>query len=168
MKKHTLKLSTNSCPFNAAQQLGLSFGADAFAKRTYQSTAVVYNKLNPDNESNHLSLRDAIALTELTNNDAIIEALCLQRGGVFVKLPENVACDEELSDQVMLLTEQLGLVMGDIRKAREDGIIDGNEFNDISANITKTIKEALALNAVVKGQVRELQPAHTHRVITKG
>lgn len=166
MAKLTLKKSSFSCPYQALRHVGLAYGAERFANETYQSVAVVYNKLNPDNESNHPSLRDVIALTDKSNDTSIIEALCHHFGGVFVKVPDQVCCDEELSDQVCRASEEMGAVMGEIRQAREDGIIDPQEYEQITQRIATAIKEALALKAVVKAQVRDF-PKHRTPVIQK-
>lgn len=166
MAKHTLKPGAYSCPLIAAHQVGHSYGVEKFADDTYQSRGAMYNKLNPDNDSNHLYLRDAILLTEKANNDAILEAWCQQRGGVFVRLPDAVACDEELSDQLMRVSEELGAALGEIRNARADGVIDREEFERIKARLMNTITEALALETVVAGQVRDL-PRHPSVVIGK-
>ncbi|MDP2715517.1 phage regulatory CII family protein [Rheinheimera sp.] len=166
MAKHTLKTGAYSCPLIAAHQVGHSYGVEKFADDTYQSRGAMYNKLNPDNDSNHLYLRDAILLTEKANNDAILEAWCHQRGGVFVRLPDAVACDEELSDQLMRVSEELGAALGEVRAARSDGVIDPSEFETIKTRLMNTITEALALKTVIKGQVRDL-PRHPSVVIGK-
>ena len=56
--------------------------------------------------------------------------------------------------------------MGEIRQAREDGIIDPQEYEQVTQRIAAVIKEALALKQVVKAQVREL-PRHPSTVISK-
>lgn len=72
MKSRTLKTHVNSCPMIAAYVVGHEYGVDRYAKETYQSPGSIYNKLNPDNDSNHLYLRDAVLLTEKANNDLIL------------------------------------------------------------------------------------------------
>ncbi|MCB5226226.1 hypothetical protein JAO78_005290 [Alishewanella sp. 16-MA] len=156
MTKHTLKPFSYSCPIIAAYQLGHSYGVDRFASETYQNVGSMYNKLNPENDSNHLYLRDAILLTEKANNDAILSAWAQQRGGVFVKLPNNLSCEEELSDQLLRLSEEMGLTSGGIRESRSDGIIDPDEYEGIEARIDALVTEALALKALIKSQVRDL------------
>ncbi|CAM3899557.1 phage regulatory CII family protein [Rheinheimera salexigens] len=166
MNNRTLKNTHFSCPLDAAHFVGHQYGVERFSAETFQKISVVYNKLNPENDSNHLYLRDAVLLTDKANDNLILETWCQQRGGVFVKLPDSVSCDEELSDQLMRVSEQLGAALGEIRLAREDGVIDSTEFARIKAKLMKTVDEALALNAVVEGQVRDL-PKHPTAVIGK-
>jgi len=166
MTNRTLKKPIHSCPMIAAYVVGHEYGVDRYAKETYQSPGSIYNKLNPDNDSNHLYLRDAVLLTEKANNDLILATWAANRGYLLVKLPEQVCCDEELSDQVCRASEEMGAVMGEIRQAREDGIIDPQEYEQVTQRIAAVIKEALALKQVVKAQVREL-PRHPSTVISK-
>ncbi|MBP7996956.1 MAG: hypothetical protein KAY89_02485, partial [Thiopseudomonas sp.] len=81
---------------------------------------------------------------------------CHSRGGVFVKLPEAVNCDEELSDQLLLISEQMGIALAEIRDSRADGVITPDEFERIGRELTNTVREVLSLKAVVSSQVREL------------
>lgn len=137
-------------------RVGHTFGVEKLADYLFQSRAVVYNKLNPDNDSNHLYLRDAIALTDKSNDDSILQEWAHQRGYLLVKVPDSVCCDEDLSDQLMKLSEQMGVAMGEVRQARADGVIDPDEFDRVRAGIKGLIKEAMALKHVIGSQVREL------------
>lgn len=166
MTNRTLKNPIHSCPMIAAYVVGHEYGVDRYAKETYQSPGSIYNKLNPDNDSNHLYLRDAVLLTEKANNDLILETWAASRGYVLVKVPEQVCCDEELSDQLMKVSEELGAALGEIRHAREDGVIDSSEYEQIKKKLMDTVTQALALKQVVKAQVREL-PRHPSTVISK-
>lgn len=74
MNNRTLKKNHFSCPLTAAHHVGHQYGVERFADETGQSRAVVYNKLNPDNDSNHLYLRDALLLTEKSGDDSVLEA----------------------------------------------------------------------------------------------
>lgn len=154
MKKRTV---ISQSPLDAAYQLGERYNVSDIARKLGVSPVVMANKLNPHQEFHKLSLGEAVAITEITNDNAIIEAWSHQRGGVFVKLPSGSSCDEELSDQLMKLSEVLGSALGEIRHAREDGIIDQVEFNRIKEKLMQTVNEALALKEVVADQVRELK-----------
>lgn len=143
------------CPQDAAYALGKRHNISLLARKLGMSPNVLGNKLNPDQEFHKLSLGEAVALTELSNDDAIIESWALSRGYGLVRIPSNSGCDEELSDQLMKLNEQMGLALGEIRHARLDGIIDSTEYEQIRKKIADTVTEALALKAVVKTHVRD-------------
>ncbi|WP_445425196.1 phage regulatory CII family protein [Alishewanella sp. HL-SH06] len=168
MNNNTLKPSgIPHCPQDAAYLLGKRHNASDLARKMGMSVNVLGNKLNPDQEFHKLTLGEAVAITELANDDAILESWANGRGYVLVKVPGQVSCDEELSDQLMKLSEEMGAALGEIRHAREDGIIDPAEYEHIKAKIMATVTEALALKEVVKGQVRDL-PRHPTTPIRKG
>lgn len=166
MSNRTLKRHPLSCtdPLYAAHALGHEFGVDKLAHTLFQQPGVMYNKLNPENDSNHLYLRDAIHLTDIANDDRILTAWCQSRGGVFVKLPESVNCDEELSDQLLKISEQMGMALAEIRASRADGVITQDEYECIGRELTNTVKEVLSLKAVVSSQVRSLTNAPSAKV----
>lgn len=167
MINNTLKpKGVPQCPQDAAYLLGKRANISDLARKLGMSPNVLGNKLNPDQEFHKLSLGEAVAITELANDDAIIESWANSRGYLLVKMPDQVCCDEELSDQVCRTSEEMGAVMGEIRQARVDGIIDPQEYAQITQRIAVAIKEALALKAVIKAQVREL-PRHPSAVINK-
>ncbi|WP_423186799.1 phage regulatory CII family protein [Alishewanella sp. d11] len=167
MSNNTLKpKGLPQCPQDAAYLLGKRANISDLARKLGMSPNVLGNKLNPDQEFHKLSLGEAVAITELANDDAIIESWAASRGYVLVKVPDEVSCDEELSDQLMKLSEEMGAALGEIRHAREDGVIDSIEYEQIKKKLMSTVTEALALKAVVKGQVRDL-PRHTATVISK-
>lgn len=149
------------CPLDAAYLLGKKYNASDLARKLGLSPNVLGNKLNPDQEFHKLSLGEAIAITELTNDNGILEAWCHQRGGIFLSLPDVVTGDEELADQMMKLNEALGSAMCELRTARQDGVIDPFEFERIKAELLITIHEALALKTMIKNQVREIPPSVT-------
>lgn len=168
MSNNTLKqIPVSQCPLDAAYLLGKRHNASDLARKLGVSPNVLGNKLNPDQEFHKLSLGEAVAITELTDDNAILEAWAQQRGGVFVRLPESAACDEELSDQLMRVSEELGAALGEVRAARADGVIDPVEFEKIKDRLLATVTEALALKTVIKTQVREI-PVQLSKVISKG
>ncbi|MEN3158267.1 phage regulatory CII family protein [Alkalimonas sp. NCh-2] len=158
MSKHTKKAAQilHSCPMEAAYQLGKANNASELARKLGISPVVLANKLNPHQEFHRLTLGEAVAITELSNDDRILESWAHSRGCVLVHVPDVVGCDEELSDQVMRLSEEMGETMGYIRQARSDGVITPAEFEGIQSKIISMIREAVALKSLVKGQVRDL------------
>lgn len=158
MTNHTLKSRAVSCsdPQQAAHELGQQYGVPELAAELNTPVGVLYNKLNPYSETNHLQLREAVFLTAKTDDNRILEAWCTARGGVFVPLPANVECDEELSDQLLTLNEQLGAALAEVKAARADGVITAQEFAVIATECSKTVRELLALKTVVQSQVRAI------------
>ncbi|TVP11771.1 phage regulatory CII family protein [Shewanella sp. KCT] len=157
-KRRSLKRQLASCsdPLQAAHDFGQDHGVPELASKLNTPQAVLYNKLNPYNESNHLQLREAVFLTEITGDKRILEAWAAKAGGMFVPVPESVACDEDLSDQLLQLVEQLGHALAAVKEARSDGVITPQELTHIRHELTATVREVAKLDAVVESQVRTL------------
>ncbi|MGL5293082.1 MAG: phage regulatory CII family protein, partial [Aeromonas sp.] len=102
------------------------------------------------------TLSEAIAATELTDNDCIIHAWARSRGHVLVRMPEGTTCEEELTDQVLMVAEVVGEAFAELRKAREDGVIDPIERQAFTALVHKAVREMLNLEEAVASQVRTL------------
>lgn len=154
MKKGTPLLQS---PLDAAYQLGERHNASDIARKLGVSPVVMANKLNPHQEFHKLSLGEAVAITELTNDNGILEAWAHSRGLVLVPVPDGVSCDEDLSDQLLKLSEVMGQALGAVRAARADGVIDPVEFEHIKEQMLTVFTESKALETVVGDQVRELK-----------
>lgn len=151
------KKSIPQCPLDAAYFLGKRHNASDLARKLGVSPNVLGNKLNPDQEFHKLSLGEAVAITEITSDNLILETWANSRGFILVPVPEGVACDEDLSDQLLKLSEAMGQALGAVRAARADGVIDPIEFEHIKTMMLKVITESKALETVVADQVRELK-----------
>ncbi len=64
----------------AAQELGSRHNISEIARLRGVSPVILANKLNPDCDSNHLSIGEAVSITELTNDNGILNAWALSRG----------------------------------------------------------------------------------------
>lgn len=155
----TLKSHADSCTdvLSAAQQLGHRHNISELARLLGKSQVILANKLNPDCDSNHLNLGEAIAITELSDDNGIIEAWAVSRGKVLVDIPTGVASDEELADLVMIVSESVAQVFAAYREARKDGLIDRDERKEIGRRVQDAIRDLLSLDEVIGGQVRELR-----------
>ena len=150
-----------SDPIDAAYQLSRRYNITDLAKLMgCKRPTTLNNKFNPTCEDHHLTLSEAIAVTELTGDNAILQAWALARGQVLVALPDATVSEEELADQVMTVTEVVGAVFGELREARQDGVIDPVERQAITAAVHRAIKELLSLEETVASQVRPFPGSH--------
>lgn len=146
-------------PQDAAYLLGKAHNTSELARCLGISPTVLSNKLNPDQEFHKLSLGEAVAITELSNDNRILEAWANMRGFMLVSVPAQFCCDEDLCDQLLVLNESMGNALATIKAARSDGVIDRIEFEQIKHRIYELVKESLSLQEVVGETVRELKSA---------
>ncbi|MGL6254401.1 phage regulatory CII family protein [Aeromonas caviae] len=149
-----------SDPIDAAYQMSRRYNITELAKLMgNKRPTTLNNKFNPACEDHHLTLSEAMAVTELTGDNAILQAWALSRGHTLVALPDSTVTEEELADQVMLVGEVVAAVFGELREARQDGVIDPIERQAITAAVHRAIRELLSLEESVASQVRPLPVA---------
>ena len=140
----------------AAYLLGKRNNISELARMLGKGTTILANKMNPECDTHHLSLGEAVAITEMTGDNSILDAWAASRGKVLVDIPAGVTTDEELADLVMIVSESVAQVFCAYREARRDGVIDRHERQEIGQCVRGAIRDLLSLDAEIGGQVREL------------
>lgn len=113
-----------------------SGGCESLGPRMGISGALLRNKVNvnrtPDNR-NVLSLAEAVRMTDLTEDERIIEAWLFQRNAVMVKLPDatEMPDNEEIVGKFMALTVHYGSLAKRFQEATADGEVDDQEMADL-------------------------------------
>ncbi|WP_102794267.1 phage regulatory CII family protein [Bowmanella denitrificans] len=120
------------------------------------SETIVRNKLNPESERNVQTLIEAVALSVALNDDRQLAAWAAKRGKALVSLPTDCICEEELADQLLLVSEVIGCLHTEIRNARADGVIDAKERQAIRAAALNAVRTVLELDESIGSQVRKL------------
>ncbi len=140
----------------AAYLLGKSHNISKLARLMGKGETVLANKLNPECDSHHLNLGEAVAVTELTDDNAILEAWAVSRNKVLVDLPIGVVSDDDLVEQVLLAQAVFGKLMQAIHDARVDGVIDRIEQGQIERIGTQAAEHVLGLIRSTGANVRAL------------
>ncbi|MEN9531932.1 MAG: hypothetical protein RIQ83_1156 [Pseudomonadota bacterium] len=143
----------------AAYLLGQSHNISEMARLMGKGATVLANKLNPDCDSHHLNLGEAVAVTELTGDHRIVEAWAASLGKVLVDLPAGAVSDDDLVEQVLLAQSVFGKLMQAIHDARADGVIDRMEHSQIEQVGTQVTEHVLGLIRSTAANVRQLPVA---------
>lgn len=107
-------------------------GCESLAPRMGMTAAVLRNKANPHNDSNKPLLVDADLAMAITGDYSILDALCANHGGVFVRLdPAKPASDMAVLEAMAKLWCHNGDFGQTIEQALEDGRIDQQEIKII-------------------------------------
>ncbi|VVD63543.1 hypothetical protein PPN31114_00227 [Pandoraea pneumonica] len=111
-------------------------GSESLAPRLGMSAAVLRNKVNPNNETHHLSLKEAVKAADVTNDDRVLEAWAASRGYALVKIP-NIAecCDSAIVEMMARAWETHGAVGKEIVKTLEDGRVEFQEVVRVKGSI---------------------------------
>lgn len=140
----------------AAYLLGQATNISDLARKLGKSPVVLANKMNPDCDSHHLNLGEAVAVTELADDNRILEAWAAGRGLVLVARPHGSVSDDELVEQVLLAQSVFGKLMQAIHDARADGFIDRIEQGQIERIGTQAAEHVMALISSTGANVRQL------------
>ena len=141
----------------SAYSLGQRYNISDLARRLGKGATILANKLNPDCDTHHLTLGEAVAITELTNDNGILNAWALSRGQMLVDMPEGAVSDEDLVEQVLLAQAIFGELMREIHDARRDGIIDRLEQSRIENIGRSAAQQVIGLITTTGANVRELR-----------
>lgn len=131
-------------------------GSPALAARLDMSAAVLRNKVNPNCDTHHLTLREAVRITALTDDPRILQAFAQDTGRVALESP--CAADEQPSDMAVL--EMVVAVMagqGDlgavIHRALADNHLSPTEFGQIEDVANAFQRKIAALMRRLQGMV---------------
>lgn len=142
------------CPLEAAASIASDFNISEIARVMAKSPTTLSNKLNANIESHVLTLQEAIAIQNITNDSRILNAWAYSEGKTIIDLPEVGLSDDEVADQLLKLQETIGDFAKTFRLARQKGVITEPDFDAIQKNTLSIITTALQLNAEIEQMVR--------------
>lgn len=143
----------------AAYLVGQSCNVSDVARKMGKGATVLGNKLNPECDSHHLTLGEAVAVTELTDDERILAAWALLRGKALVTLPSGAVSDDDLVEQVLLAQSVFGRLMQAIHDARADGVIDSLEQGQIERVGIEATEHVMGLIRSTGANIRPLPQA---------
>lgn len=109
-------------------------GSTAIAARMGMSSTVLNNKVNPNTDTHHLRLDEALTIMEYTNDTSIIQAMAQRLGGVFYKV-DGEATQASILMTALSTSACQGDIMTEMQKALEDGRIDCKEHDALQTKI---------------------------------
>ena len=126
-------------------------GATALAPRLGIKSPVVLNsKVNPNTDTHHITLVEAIKIMAITNDYRILQSMNAHLGKVAIDLPQIPECrDTALTDLVLSFGMQGGDVYTLFKTMMADGRITRGEAVDLSKVIHKLHEILAELNAQV-------------------
>ena len=113
-------------------------GSTAIAARMGMSSTVLNNKVNPNTDSHHLRLDEALTIMEYTNDTSIIQAMAQRLGGVFYKV-DGEATQASIIMTALSTSACQGDIMSEMQQALEDGRIDCKEHDALQTKIQDAI-----------------------------
>jgi len=113
-------------------------GSPAIAARMGMTSNVLNSKVNPNTDSHHLRLDEALTIMEYTCDNSIIQAMAQRLGGVFCTV-DGTATQASILMTALSTSACQGDVMAEMHKALEDGVIDCTEHDALQTKIQNTM-----------------------------
>ncbi|OZI17948.1 hypothetical protein CAL18_12515 [Bordetella genomosp. 7] len=109
-------------------------GSESLGPRVGISPAVLRNKVNPNNDTHHLSFAEAQRLVAMTDDERMLRAWAHSRGLLLIKAPEGDRSDSDMSvlEAVVETSVAQGQFMQTIHAALADGKVDPQEIEAIN------------------------------------
>lgn len=118
-------------------KLGIEGMATAMSSPENKVNATILRNQLVGNERHHLPIERAEMIIDLADSDELAHAAAQQRGGVFIKLPEDGSPASDLA--VLELVTHVWRANGDVGKAIDETLADGRvELNEV-ANVRRAI-----------------------------
>lgn len=160
-KRNTRIPSLSSrCPLAAASTFTDDHNVSDIARTMGKNPKTLLAKLSNDVETHHLTLAEAIAVTDITGDERIIKAWAHSCGQVLFTLPGKTLTDDEFSDLLLTVQRGSGALAESILKARSDGVISEQDYSDIHSHVLNAISGLLQLDEELKHQVRQWGNGH--------
>ncbi|MPW17906.1 hypothetical protein GCT13_13400 [Paraburkholderia sp. CNPSo 3157] len=127
-------------------------GCESLAPRIGMSAQVLRNKANPNTDTHHLTLKNAIDVTAMTDDDRILEAWARERGYALVKVPDVGNCNDAAIVELMgEAWATHGDVGQEICKTLEDGRVELTEVDRVEQRIFKHAQVLFNISARLRG-----------------
>ncbi|GJH05011.1 phage regulatory CII family protein [Paraburkholderia terrae] len=127
-------------------------GCESLAPRVNMSAAVLRSKVNPNTETHKPTLIDAVQITDMADDDRVLEAWARHRGFALVKMPDVTGCSDGAIVELMgEAWSTHGEVGKQICKTLEDGRVEEKEVARVEASIYKHAQVLFNISARLRG-----------------
>lgn len=133
-------------------------GAEALAPRIGRGAQVLRNKVTLSHDgarrSHEPTLADVSAISRVTGDLRVIEALAAENGAVVVRLPDmSGVADDALLDLLLTSSQEYGEACAALRDALADGEVDRVEFDRIEREMLESVRAQIEVLDRVRGLV---------------
>lgn len=131
-------------------------GVPALAARMGISKHVLQNKVNPNNETHHLTISELIQIQEFTDSDEIAKHIAGERNMVCFPVTQHEgASDMELLDLFINMEREKADWLTTIQQSLKDGMIDAGEAERIKKESREHIAVIAELTSRIDGMVQD-------------
>ncbi|MDR8398254.1 phage regulatory CII family protein [Paraburkholderia sp. USG1] len=127
-------------------------GTESLAPRLGMSGAVLRNKVNPNNTTHHLTLAEAVRMSQITGDIRIAEAIANELGYALIQTPRMEDCNDAAIVELMgAAWATHGDVGKEICKTLEDGRVETKEVERVESRIYAHAQVLFNISARLRG-----------------
>ncbi len=128
-------------------------GSEALAPRMGMSAAVLRNKVNPNNETHHLTLAEAVSAAAMAGDYRMLRAWAHQEGFLLIKAPNSKRAESDMSvlEQMVSFMVASGVYGQEIHEALADGRVTKDELRDVREAGTGVMTAVAEINQRLEG-----------------
>ncbi|WP_244828457.1 phage regulatory CII family protein [Caballeronia sp. TF1N1] len=127
-------------------------GAESLAPRVGMSANILRNKVNPNNTTHHLTLAEAVRMSQITGDSRIAEAIAHELGFTLVQTPRVEDCNDAAIVELMgEAWATHGDVGKEICKTLADGRVEEKEVERVDKTIFKHAAVLFGISARLRG-----------------
>ena len=136
---------------DAAHRIGHEYpgGTEALALRVGIRPAVLRAKLNPNADTNHLTIVESVRIQQIAGRKDILQAMALELNAAVIDLPAYE--DKDVAGAILQTVAEFGAYMADIHAALDDNRITPNELKHLEQDLIKVIADASRLQSLLAG-----------------
>lgn len=126
-------------------------GVKALAARMNKSYHVLYHKLNPNDQANHLTVAEMMQIMQLTGDHRALFAACTALGYTAMPLP-SVADVKSIPDAMINTTREFAGFLQSATDALADGTVTALELKRVVQDLGELVAAAVRLESLVAGK----------------
>lgn len=128
-------------------------GSESLGPRVGISPAVLRNKVNPNNDTHHLTFAEARRIAALTDDVRMLKAWANEAGFLLVKAPESCSneCDMSVLEQMAGFMVACGGFGAEIHASLADGKITKEEIGKVEDKAREVMRSAAEIKQRMEG-----------------
>ncbi|MFA6203769.1 MAG: phage regulatory CII family protein [Gallionella sp.] len=119
----------------------------ALAARMLVNPSVLAHKLNPNDTTNHLTVRDMESIMTLTGDYRALHTLCMDHGHMALPLPAVV--DQDASTAIIKTCEEFADYLKSVTVSLSDGKVTAIELRSIQKELSELVAQSGRLEAIL-------------------
>ena len=123
-------------------------GVKALSARMNKSHHVFYHKLNPNDQTNHLTVSELMQIMQLTGDHRALHAACTALGYTAIPLP-SISTAKSIPDAITNMARGFAGFLQSTTDALADGTVTALELKRIVQDLGEMVAAAAQLEALV-------------------